>query len=141
MAPIPLVLLIDGECPICGREAEFLRRLDRKRGNLRVVDVSSPKFVAAQYGRTVDQLRVRPHAVTPDGEFFAGLEAVHRAYCAVGWGFMSAPTRWPILRPISDWMYSLVTRNRPLLQAIAYSGPAGHRGQRQGPRQSSFGPM
>lgn len=135
MAPTPLVLLIDGECPICGREAEFLKRLDRKRGNLRVVDISSPKFVAAQYGKSVDQFRVRPHALTPDGQLFTGLEAVHRAYCAVGWGFMSAPTRWPILRPISDWVYSLATRNRPLLQSFAYPGPSEQRVQRR-PKRS-----
>ncbi len=116
MVPRPLELLIDGECPFCGREAALLRRLDRKRGNLRIVDISAPAFSAATYGKTNEQLRALLHARTPDGEIVTGLNAVHLAYTAVGWGFLYAPTRWTLLRPLSDWCYTIYARNRPLLR-------------------------
>lgn len=117
MAPRPLVLLIDGECPFCVREAALLKRLDRKRGQLRIVDISAPSFSAASYGRTIEQLQARLHAQTPDGQIITGLDAVHRAYEAVGWGFIYAPARWPLLRKVADWLYVTYADNRPMLRS------------------------
>ena len=63
----PLRIFIDGACPFCRVEAEFLRQLDRGRGRLVLEDISSPDFDAGQYGLTLAEVTEEIHAVTWDG--------------------------------------------------------------------------
>jgi len=54
----------------------------------------------------------RIHGVMPDGALITGVEVFRRAYAAVGAGWMLAPTRWPILRTLSDAAYAWFARHR-----------------------------
>lgn len=105
-------LLIDGGCPLCAREAGLLRRLDRGRGLLALVDITAPDFDPADIGTTFQTLMSEMHGLTPDGQLVAGVEAFRRAYGAVGWGWVLAPTAWPGLRFVSDRLYAWFARNR-----------------------------
>lgn len=105
-------VLIDGGCPLCRREAAFLRRLDGGRGRLGLVDIAAPGFDAARYRTTMDELMGTIHGVTPDGSLVRGVEVFRRAYGAVGWGWLAAPTGWPVLRPIVDRLYVVFARWR-----------------------------
>ncbi len=105
-------LLVDGACPLCRREGEVLRRLDRGRGRLVIEDISSPGFNPALYGKTRDDLLEQIHGVTADGRVVTGMEAFREAYRAVGLGLLLAPTRWPMLRQASDAAYQWFARNR-----------------------------
>lgn len=115
MAPWPMLILVDGECPLCRREANFLTRLDKGRGRLRFEDITDPAFDAAKYGTTFDAVMGQIHAVLPDGRVIRGLEVFRHAYAAVGWGWALAPTAWPIIKPIADLAYRLFARIRPRL--------------------------
>jgi predicted DCC family thiol-disulfide oxidoreductase YuxK len=55
---------------------------------------------------------VRIHGVLPDGRVVEGLEVFRRAYAAVGLGWLLAPTRWPLLREISETSYRIFAKNR-----------------------------
>jgi predicted DCC family thiol-disulfide oxidoreductase YuxK len=112
MTDTAFTILIDGDCPLCRQEAHLLRRLDRGRGRLGLVDIASPGFDAARYGVTFDQVMGTIHGVTSDGRVVAGMEVFRRAYAAVGWGWLLAPTAWPVLRPIVDAAYRWFARNR-----------------------------
>jgi len=105
-------ILIDGDCPLCRREAAVLRRMDRGRGRLRIVDIASPSFDPDRYGLSMDMAMARIHGVTNDGRLVEGMEVFRRAYGAVGWGWLLAPTGWPILRQLSDRLYAWFARNR-----------------------------
>lgn len=111
----PLQILIDGLCPLCKWEGEFLRRLDRGRGRLAIVDLTAPEFDPAALGVTHEAIMGQIHAVAPDGSIVTGMEVFRRAYSAVGWGWLWAPTAWPVLRPIFDAMYRWFARNRTWL--------------------------
>ena len=52
------------------------------------------------------------HAVTGDGTILKGVDAVREAYRAVGLGWVLWPTRLPVLRTMTDYMYRLFARNR-----------------------------
>ena len=104
-------LLYDGECPLCSREIAMLRRRDR-RGRLGFVDIAAPGFDAARYGTARDALMARIHGVLPDGSLVRDVEVFRRAYAAVGLGWLVAPTRWPLLRPLFDRAYRVFARNR-----------------------------
>jgi predicted DCC family thiol-disulfide oxidoreductase YuxK len=106
-----LTLLYDGECPLCSREIAMLRRRDR-RGRLGFADISAPDFDAGRYGTTREALMARIHAALPDGSLVRDVEVFRRAYAAVGLGWLVAPTRWPLLRPLFDRAYRVFARNR-----------------------------
>jgi predicted DCC family thiol-disulfide oxidoreductase YuxK len=90
----------------------MLRRLDAGRGRLDLEDIAAPGFDAARYGRSWDELMARIHGVLPDGTVVEGVEVFRRAYAAVGFGWLVAPTRWPLLRPLADAAYRWFARNR-----------------------------
>ncbi len=106
-----LLLLYDGDCPICVFEMRRLRALDR-RGRLDRVNVAAPGFEPARYGTTLDALMGRMHAVAPDGRLLIGMDAIRAAYGAVGLGWLLAPTRLPGVRAIADRAYLAFARHR-----------------------------
>lgn len=110
--PKCITVLYDGACPLCRREAAFLRRRDRERGKIDLEDISDPAFDASKYSRTWDQLMSEIHGVLPDGSVISGLEVFRRAYAAIGLGWLLAPTRLPVINRIADRAYTLFARNR-----------------------------
>lgn len=105
-------ILIDGDCPLCRREAALMRRMDRGRGRLEVVDIASPAFDPSRYGVTLEAVMGSIHGVTADGRCVTGMETFRRAYTALGWGWALAPTGWPVIRPIADAVYRVFAKHR-----------------------------
>jgi len=66
----------------------------------------------AEYGLTYEQAMEQIHGVLPSGAVVRGMEVFRRAYAAVGWGWLLAPTAWPLLRPLFDRGYQWFARNR-----------------------------
>lgn len=116
MNELPFKVLIDGECPLCKREANLLRRLDKGRGRLVLEDISAPGFDASAYGTTFEAVMGHIHGVLPGGRLIVGMEVFRRAYAAVGLGWLLAPTAWPGLRQLSDAVYNVFAKVRPSLK-------------------------
>ena len=87
-------MLYDGECPLCQREAAFLRRRDR-HGWLAFEDITAPGFDPAVYGLTREELMGVIHGVYPDGRVGRKLAVFREAYRAIGLGWLLSPTGWP----------------------------------------------
>lgn len=104
-------VLIDGACPLCLREANLWRRLDRGRGRIVLEDISSKDFDPARYGLTSEQAMGQIHGVLPSGVVIRGMDVFRQAYKAVGWGWLVGPTTWPILKPLFDRAYRWFARN------------------------------
>jgi predicted DCC family thiol-disulfide oxidoreductase YuxK len=104
-------LLYDGECPLCQREVRWLQRLNRS-GRLAFEDVSSPGFDPSRYGATREELLGVIHGVFPDGRIVRKVAVFREAYRAVGYGWLLAPTGWPLLRWVFDKLYALFARYR-----------------------------
>lgn len=107
-----LTILIDGLCPLCKHEGDLLRRLDGGRGRLIVQDLNAPDFDPARHGLTMDGILGQIHAIRGDGSIVTGMEVFRLAYRAVGWGWLWAPTGWPVLRPAFDAAYRWFAKNR-----------------------------
>lgn len=114
-------VLYDGECPLCMREIRFLKARDRK-GRIAFEDIAAPGFDPAPYGLDAATVMARIHGVLPDGRIVEGVEVFRRLYEQVGLGWLLAPTRWPLLRPIFDAAYRAFARNR--LRLTGRSEPA-----------------
>ncbi len=106
-----LTLFFDGDCPLCRREIDLLRRIDRD-GRVELVDIARPSFLSPDPGVTREDLMARIHARRPDGRWLEGMDVFRAMWEAVGWGWLLAPTGWPILRPIFDASYRWFARNR-----------------------------
>jgi predicted DCC family thiol-disulfide oxidoreductase YuxK len=116
-------LLYDGACPFCRREIQRLKQHDQ-RGFLDVEDISAPAFDPAKYGLTRDEVMGVLHAVLPDGRVVRRLEALRRAYQAVGLGWLVAPTGWPGLHWVFDGLYGAFARHRLGLGQLCSIGRA-----------------
>jgi len=106
-----LKLLYDGQCPMCRREANWLMRRNRA-SHLAFEVISAPGFDASRYGLTQAQVMGVMHGVFPDGRIVTKVAAFRQAYREVGWGWLLAPTGWPVLRGLADRGYEWFARNR-----------------------------
>jgi predicted DCC family thiol-disulfide oxidoreductase YuxK len=105
------MLLFDGACPFCSREAALLRRADAA-GRIRFVDIAAPGFDPAAYGLTRAGVEAQLHFFDEAGRLCRAMDAVRGAYRAAGLGRRMAWTGAPLLRPLFDWFYLVFARNR-----------------------------
>lgn len=111
MSTYPLTLLYDEACPLCKLEIDNLKARNGE-GLLRFVDVSAPDFDPAPYGVPLSDMLALIHAVKGDGSVVRGVEVFRLAYDAVGLGWITRPTGWPLLKPLFDRAYVHLARHR-----------------------------
>jgi predicted DCC family thiol-disulfide oxidoreductase YuxK len=118
-------LLYDGQCPLCLREVDFLRRRDRGRGLVAFVDIAQPDYNPADHGGVDFATAMgRIHALRADGTVVKNVEVFRQVYEVLGLGWVYAATRWPVIGPIVDWIYEiwaerrLALTGRPDLQTL-----------------------
>ena len=104
-------MLYDGDCPLCQREARFLRRRNR-HGWLAFENIAAPGFDPALYGVSRGELMGVIHGVFPDGRMVSKVAVFREAYRAVGLGWLLAPTGWPGLRWLANVGYEWFARHR-----------------------------
>lgn len=107
----PLTLYYDASCPMCNGEMQnlMLRNTDDL---LRFVDASAPSFSAFPPGTDRAALMALMHAQRADGQVVHGIEALRLAYQAAGLGWVARVMDAPLIRPLGDWLYPIVARNR-----------------------------
>ena len=101
----------DGACPLCLREIDMLRRKDDKQRIL-FTDISAPNFDADSVGVAWPTLMERIHGRLPDGTLIEGVEVFRRLYAAVGFGFLVAASRLPLVAPLLNLSYRAFAKNR-----------------------------
>lgn len=104
-------LFYDGQCPICRREGNLARRLDR-RGRVLFTNIAVEDFDPATTGRTMDQLMAEIHGRFPDGRVITGVEVFRQLYTAGGLGWLVWPTRLPEISHLLDVGYHWFAANR-----------------------------
>ena len=101
-------LLYDGECPLCLREVELLQRRDAGRGLVDFVDIADPDYCAEDHGGvSYEDAMARIHAVRANGEVIQNVAVFREIYDVLGMGWIYAPTRWPVVGAIADWLYGI----------------------------------
>lgn len=105
-------VFFDGDCPLCLREVNLLRKLDKESQRIRFTDIQAADFAPASVGRTFPELMRRIHGRLPTGELVEGAEVFRRLYAAVGFRRAVAVSRWPGVSQLVDAGYSLFAKNR-----------------------------
>ncbi|MGE5659660.1 MAG: thiol-disulfide oxidoreductase DCC family protein [Actinomycetota bacterium] len=118
-------LLYDGECPLCLREVNFLKKRDAGRKLVTFVDIADDNYTPAEHGGVEFETAMgRIHAVLPDGTVIKNVEVFRRVYNILGMGWIYAATSWPAIGFFVDIIYGiwadrrLALTGRPRLEAI-----------------------
>lgn len=104
-------IFFDGECPLCTREVNLLKRMDRK-ARVRFTDIAARSFDPSALGLDMAALMARIHGRLPDGSFIEGVEVFRRVYEAVGLGLLSRASRLPGISALTEAAYQLFAKNR-----------------------------
>ena len=105
-------VFFDGECPLCRREIDMVRRLDDGRGRVDLVDLAAPDFDASRFGLEQEAIEARIHGALPDGTIVEGVDVFIRLYEAVDRGWLVRPARIGWVRGLLDRVYAWFARNR-----------------------------
>ena len=111
----------DGDCPLCLREINMLKRWDRL-GRIQFTNIASPEFNPATVGKTFDELMSQIYGRLPDGTLIQGVEVFRRLYTAVGFGTLVTMTRWPGISQLLSAGYSIFAKNRLRLTGRCHNG-------------------
>lgn len=107
-----LTLLFDGGCPLCVREVRFLQQRDRQ-ARLAFVDIDASDYDAAAHAGISYRVAMgRIHAITGSGEVLRDVAVFREAYRLIGLGWLYAPTRWPLIGSVVDWVYGIWAARR-----------------------------
>lgn len=101
----------DGDCPLCMREIRMLMRKDRD-SRIVFTDIAAPGFDAAALGTTYADLMRRIRGRLPDGRWIEGVEVFRQLYTAIGFGWLVAVTRLPVLSQLMSLGYRAFAANR-----------------------------
>jgi len=101
-------LLYDGECPLCVREVNFLKKRDAGRGLVSFVDIADDGYnPKAHGGIDYETAMGRIHAILPDGRTVKNVEVFRRTYEILGMGWVYAVTKLPAIGAIANWLYGI----------------------------------
>jgi predicted DCC family thiol-disulfide oxidoreductase YuxK len=106
------VVIYDGLCKFCtagsNKFVRFMGDVPRE-----LLDFQQPGALDRFPGLTHDQCMRAMQLVTPDGHIFSGFEAAVRAFATRPYfGWIAFLYYAPIVRPLLDWLYSLIAANR-----------------------------
>jgi predicted DCC family thiol-disulfide oxidoreductase YuxK len=106
-------LLYDGDCPLCMREVNMLRRRDEGTGRIAFVDIADPAYDPAAHGGISFRAAMeRIHALLPDGRVLTDVEVFRVAYEQVGLGWVYAATRVPAILRAANAVYGVWAKYR-----------------------------
>jgi len=118
----PLTVYYDGACPLCRRDIELMRMLDR-HARLHLVDFSNPDFREADCGMSCSRLSAVIHAKWADGRMIEGVEVFRAMWTAVGLGALAWVSRWPLVNGLVHRGYVWFAKHRLLLTGRSVALP------------------
>lgn len=118
-------LLYDGQCPLCLKEVNFLRKKDADRGLIAFVDIADDSYNPEENaGISFEDAMGRIHGILADGTIIKNVEVFRIVYDTLGIGWIYAPTKLPLIGWLVERVYAvwaawrLQLTGRPSLKSI-----------------------
>ena len=106
-----LTFLYDGECPLCLRETNFLKKKDTNKF-INFVDISINYFPVNFQNISYKQAMGNLHGILGSGEIILGVDVLAYSYELVGLGWIYFPTKLPILSTFIRFLYKYWAKYR-----------------------------
>ncbi|RVD65894.1 DUF393 domain-containing protein [Mesorhizobium sp. M7A.F.Ca.ET.027.03.2.1] len=105
------LIVFDGVCVLCSGFVRMVVRLDRQ-GRFRFATAQSPfgETLFRKHGLRTDSYET--NLVLIDGVAFTRLDSFVAVMAELGWPWRAAKTLLLLPRPLRDWLYDRVARNR-----------------------------
>ncbi|TPM99784.1 DCC1-like thiol-disulfide oxidoreductase family protein [Mesorhizobium sp. B2-1-3A] len=105
------LIVFDGVCVLCSGFVRMVVRLDR-RDRFRFATAQSPfgEALFRQYGLRTDTYET--NLVLVDGAAFTRLDSFVAVMSELGWPWRAAKVLSLLPRPLRDWLYDRVAKNR-----------------------------
>lgn len=102
-----MIVLYNAACPVCRREIEHYRRLDRTEMKaLNFVDINEADENLLPSAFTEDDLKRRLHVIDSDGRLLSGIPAFAAIWERLPrYRWLSTPARLPVLGRLLSWIY------------------------------------
>ncbi len=104
-------VFFDGECPLCVREIDMLKGMDKGHGIL-FTDISASDFDPASVGKTYPELMAKIQGRLADGTWLEGVEVFRQLYATVGFKRLVRMSRLPGVSQVLDLGYQTFAKNR-----------------------------
>ena len=105
------VVLFDGVCVMCSAGARLLKRIDRGHiFTLGTVQSDEGRIILQWHGLPTESYS--SFVLSEGSRSYTKSAALIRIVTALGFPWSLAGVMWVIPRPIRDWFYDLVARNR-----------------------------
>jgi len=106
-------MLYDGDCPLCMREVNMLRRKDEGKNKIDFVDIAADTYRPEDnQGISFEEAMGKIHAITNRGEVVTNVEVFRRLYELVGLGWVFAITKVEPFGTIIDRVYDVWAKYR-----------------------------
>ncbi|KAF6154686.1 hypothetical protein GIB67_000570 [Kingdonia uniflora] len=106
-------MLYDGECPLCMREVDMLRKRNKVYGTIKFIDISSKEYTAEEnQGVDYETAMGKIHAILSDGTVVTNVEAFRKLYEEVGLGWVYAITKYEPVATIASAVYGVWAKYR-----------------------------
>ena len=105
------LIVFDGECVLCSAFVRFVFRRDR-RGRFRFTMAQSRLGQALYRHYGLDQQEFETNLVLLDGLLHAKMASFATVMGALGWPWRALAALRLIPRPIGNWLYDRIARNR-----------------------------
>ena len=108
------LIVFDGVCVLCSGFARTVVKLDRK-GSFRFATAQSPfgEALFRKYGLRTDSYET--NLVLVEGKAFMRLESFVAVMSELGWPWRAARALLLLPRPLRNWLYDRIARNRYVL--------------------------
>lgn len=112
-APWDVKMLYDGDCPLCMREVNMLKRRDEGKGKIAFVDIASPAYDPRENaGISFESAMGNIHGILPDGRVITNVEVFRKLYEAVGLGWVYAITKIGPIGKAAEAVYGVWAKYR-----------------------------
>jgi len=106
-----LTIYYDGDCPLCMKEMQLLKRHDNKK-YIHFIDLHNDNFsIDYPHINLSEAIRVL-HGQLNTGKMLLGLDVTCKAWSLVGKHKWLTILRWPLIRIVADIIYRVFARYR-----------------------------
>ncbi|DBA92147.1 TPA: hypothetical protein ACH3X1_015868 [Trebouxia sp. C0004] len=106
-------MLYDGDCPLCMREVNMLRKRDKSQHKIGFVDISSQDYSPKDNaGISYEEAMGSIHGILPGDKVITNVDVFRKLYEVVGLGWVYAVTRISFINKLANRVYALWAKYR-----------------------------